>query len=149
MKQQKGGRHSTEVAVVLLIQLAQVRFSAFPRFFHIQIYWCRRDLLTAVHCLVCGHWTVHENVEIFYRTHLVLASGKLVLQNNVTTGQFHKTGHCAFLKNDFQLKTFPRKNVFEDQFFTHFKSFIKPKNFFFKDDFFRGVAQLWNHLGRI
>ena len=74
-----GGWHSTEVAFALLILLARVWFSVFTRFFReIQISWCRRDLSTAVHCLVCvdSAW----KSLILDQTHLVLASGKLVLE---------------------------------------------------------------------
>ena len=47
-----GGRHSTEVAFMLLTQPIRARFSAFPRYFWISnfqkfgswISWCRRDL---------------------------------------------------------------------------------------------------------
>ena len=73
-----GGWHSTEVAFALLTQLARARFSPLPRFlkFKFEFSRCRRDLSTAVHCLVCGQCMKCLIVD---RTHLAQDSSKLVL----------------------------------------------------------------------
>ena len=89
-----GGRHRTEVAFALFTQLARIRFTVFPSCFRIRISRCHRDLSTSVHCLV---WGQCMKCLIVDRTHLVLASGKLVLQKKTYSCLTRPTRACHFL----------------------------------------------------
>ena len=68
-----GGRQSTEVALALPTQLSQVRFLAVLVFFQIWFYWV---LSTVALLRESGQW---KSLMVDW-THLVLVSGKLVLQ---------------------------------------------------------------------
>ena len=79
----KEGRHCTEVAFVLLTQPAQVGFLAFPRFFqrNSNFLFSQRFIDSSALLSVCGQCM--KSCLIVDGTHLVLASGKLVLQKRI------------------------------------------------------------------
>ena len=82
-KKMTGGRglHRTEVAFLLLTQRPWVLFSAFPSIFPLM-------LLRFIDDIAKSSGQRLDNVN---RTHLVLASGKLVLQKYADSGQTSNT----------------------------------------------------------
>ena len=68
-----GGWHCTEVAFALHTQMSLVQFSAFPRFFQNFLMLLRFNDSAPLR-----EWTVQSFMVV--QTHLVLVSGKLVLQ---------------------------------------------------------------------